>query len=91
MLLAASYTIAGFFLVLRLIRRYVPRYVQEQLNELGMRPLAAHCHFHLCKLLRKVPRPEQARQHLTAAATMYREMGMSIWLDQVGDELRTSA
>jgi len=41
-----------------------------------MRPLAAHCHFHLGKLLRKVPRLEQARQHLTAAATMYREMGM---------------
>ena len=30
--LAAVYTIAGFFLVPRLIRTYVPRYVQEQLN-----------------------------------------------------------
>ena len=60
-------------------------------DELGMRPLAAHCHFHLGKLLRKVPRPEQARQHLTAAATMYREMGMRVWLDQVGAEPQTSA
>jgi len=60
-------------------------------DELGMRPLAAHCHFHLGKLLRKVPRPEQARQHLTAAATMYREMGMRVWLDQVGAELHTPA
>ena len=34
---------------------------------------------------------EQARQHLTAAATMYREMGMRVWLDQVGAELQTSA
>ena len=56
-----------------------------------MRPLAAHCHFHLGKLLRKGPRPEQARQRLTTAATMYREMGMRVWLDQVGAELQTSA
>jgi predicted ATPase/class 3 adenylate cyclase len=60
-------------------------------DELGMRPLAAHCHFHLGKLLRKVSRAEQARQHLTAAATMYREMGMRVWLDQVAAELQTSA
>jgi len=38
-----------------------------------------------------VPRPGQARQHLAAAATMYREMGMRVWLDQVGAELQTSA
>jgi uncharacterized protein involved in outer membrane biogenesis len=31
-LLVAAYTIAGFFLVPRLITKYVPRYVQEQLN-----------------------------------------------------------
>jgi tetratricopeptide (TPR) repeat protein len=69
-------------------------YYREALTlaaELGMRPLAAHCHFHLGKLLRIVPRPEQARQHLTAAATMYREMGMRVWLDQVGAQLQSSA
>ena len=36
----------------------------------------------------KVPRPEQARQHLTAAATMYREMGMRVWLDQLAPSCR---
>ena len=30
--LAVAYTLAGFFLVPRLIRTYVPRYVQEQLK-----------------------------------------------------------
>src|SRR4030095_6732395 len=50
-------------------------------NELDMRPLAAHCHLHLGKLLRTAPRPEGARQHLTTASTMYREMGMRGWLD----------
>jgi tetratricopeptide (TPR) repeat protein len=50
-------------------------------DELEMRPLAAHCHFHLGKLLRTAPRPEGAREHLTTAATMYREMGMRSWLD----------
>jgi len=50
-------------------------------GELGMRPLAAHCHFHLAGLLGKAQRPEQARQHQTAATTMYREMAMRIRTD----------
>ena len=32
MFLFAAYTLAGFFLVPRLVARYVPRYVQEQLK-----------------------------------------------------------
>src|SRR2546422_1703707 len=32
MVLVAAYTIAGFFLVPRLVKTYVPRYVQEQLK-----------------------------------------------------------
>ncbi len=50
-------------------------------GELGMRPLAAHCHFSLATLLGKVPRPEQAREHQTAAVTMYREMAMRLRTD----------
>jgi hypothetical protein len=60
-------------------------------DELGMRPLVAHCHFHLGKLLRTAPRPERARQHLATATTMYREMGMRGWLDQADAELLMSA
>ena len=42
----------------------------------GMRPLVAHCHLGLGKLSGRVGQPDQAREHLTAATTMYREMAM---------------
>lgn len=56
-------------------------------SELGMRPLAAHCHFQLGKLLRHVPKADEARHHLGAAGTMYREMSMGGWLEQLDGEL----
>jgi tetratricopeptide (TPR) repeat protein len=57
-------------------------------GELGMRPLVAHCHFDLGKLFRKAERHEQAREYLTRAAAMYREMEMRLWQDHAGAELR---
>jgi class 3 adenylate cyclase/tetratricopeptide (TPR) repeat protein len=48
----------------------------------GMRPLVAHCHLGLSKLHRRTGKAEQARENLTAATTMYREMGMDFWLEQ---------
>jgi class 3 adenylate cyclase/tetratricopeptide (TPR) repeat protein len=48
----------------------------------GMRPLVAHCRFGLAKLEARVGGPEHARENLTAATTMYREMGMDFWLEQ---------
>jgi len=51
-------------------------------SELGMRPLAAHCHLGLGKLYRRTGKREQAQEHLTAAATMYREMGVTYWLEK---------
>ena len=48
----------------------------------GMRPLVAHCHLGLGKLYRRTGKPEQARENLTAATTMYREMDMRFWLEQ---------
>ena len=48
----------------------------------GMRPLVAHCHLGLGTLYRQTGKGEQAREHLTTSATMYREMDMSFWLDQ---------
>jgi len=59
-------------------------------DELGMRPLAAHCHSQLAKLMRQGPRSAQGRQHRAAATTMYREMGMRIWLDRLDPERQTS-
>ncbi|MBI3456050.1 MAG: AAA family ATPase [Candidatus Rokubacteria bacterium] len=48
----------------------------------GIRPIAAHCHLGLGKLSRRVGKRDQAREHLTTATTMYREMGMTYWLEQ---------
>ena len=42
----------------------------------GMRPLIARCHFGLSKLHRHIGQSEQAREHLAAAMSMYREMGL---------------
>ncbi len=50
-------------------------------EELGMRPLVAHCHLGLGKLYRRTGQSEQARERLTTAATMYRGMGMTYWLE----------
>jgi hypothetical protein len=59
-------------------------------DELGLRPLAAHCNLGLGKLSRRTgKRPEQAREYLTTATTMYREMGMTYWLGQAATELTT--
>ena len=47
-----------------------------------MRPLVAHCHLGLGKLYQRTDKREQVQQHITAAATMYREMAMPFWLEQ---------
>jgi class 3 adenylate cyclase/tetratricopeptide (TPR) repeat protein len=60
----------------------------ELAGELGMRPLVAHCHLGLGKLYRRTNAREQAREHLTTAMTMYREMDMRFWLEQAEAELR---
>jgi tetratricopeptide (TPR) repeat protein len=57
-------------------------------EELGMRPLVAHCHLGLGKLSRRTGKREQVREHLTTATTMYREMGMTYWLEQADREMK---
>jgi tetratricopeptide (TPR) repeat protein len=49
-------------------------------SELGMRPLVAHCHLALGTLHRRTGDGAQAKQHLTTAMTLYREMDMGFWL-----------
>ena len=51
-------------------------------DELGMRPLVAHCHLGLGTLYLKIGRPEQARAELSAAIALYRAMEMTFWLPQ---------
>lgn len=50
-------------------------------DELGMRPLVARCHFGLGKLYRRTGKQQEAQEHLMTATTMYREMGMTYWLE----------
>jgi class 3 adenylate cyclase/tetratricopeptide (TPR) repeat protein len=57
-------------------------------TELGIRPEAAHCHLGLGKLYRRTGKREQAQEHLTTATTMYREMGMTYWLEQAETEMK---
>ena len=54
-----------------------------------MRPSAAHCHLGLGELYRRAGDGVKAREHLTTAATMYREMDMSFWLAKAEAELES--
>ncbi len=56
-------------------------------GELGMRPLAAHCHLGLGKLYRRTGKREQAQEHLRTATTMYSDMEMRFWLEQAEAEM----
>jgi len=47
-----------------------------------MRPLIAHCHLGLGRLYRLTGKLQEAREHLTVAVTMYREMDMRFYLEQ---------
>jgi tetratricopeptide (TPR) repeat protein len=51
-------------------------------EELGMRPLQAHCHYDLGALYLKMGQQEQARIALSTAITLYRAMAMTFWLPQ---------
>jgi hypothetical protein len=51
-------------------------------EQLGMRPLAAHCHASLARLYRRSDNQEQAQIELAIATTMYREMRMTYWLEK---------
>jgi uncharacterized protein HemY len=46
------------------------------------RPLVAHCHLGLGRLYERTNKHQEAREHLTTAAAMYREMGMTFWLEK---------
>jgi tetratricopeptide (TPR) repeat protein len=51
-------------------------------DELGMRPLQAHCHRSLGTLYAKIGRTEHARAVLSTAIDLYRAMDMTFWLPQ---------
>jgi tetratricopeptide (TPR) repeat protein len=51
-------------------------------NELGMRPLMAHCYLGIGRLYRQMGRSEEARAALSTAIELYRAMEMTFWLPQ---------
>jgi tetratricopeptide (TPR) repeat protein len=58
------------------------RQALTQANELGMRPLQAHCRRGLGMLYATVGQREPARTELAAAIALYRPMAMTFWLPQ---------
>jgi tetratricopeptide (TPR) repeat protein len=64
-------------------------YYREALTlatELGMRPLVAHCHLGLGRRYRRTGDEAKAKEQLTTAATMYRDMDMRFWLEKADAE-----
>jgi tetratricopeptide (TPR) repeat protein len=51
-------------------------------EELGMRPLQAHCHLGLGTLYAQTGQRQQAHAALSAAIDLYRAMDMTFWLPQ---------
>jgi tetratricopeptide (TPR) repeat protein len=51
-------------------------------EELGMRPLKAHCHLSLGTLYINTGQRGQARTELSTAIELYRDMDMTFWLPQ---------
>ena len=56
-------------------------------EELGMRPLQAHCHRSLGVLYRQTGRDALARAALSTSIEMYRTMDMTFWLPQAESAL----
>jgi sugar phosphate isomerase/epimerase len=54
----------------------------ELVEELGMRPLAAHCHLGLGRLYRHGGEPGKSGAHIETATAMSRDMNMEFWFDR---------
>jgi tetratricopeptide (TPR) repeat protein len=57
-------------------------------HELGMRPLEAQCHLALGELAAKMGDKQRARDHLSVAVRMFREMGIQTWPEQAESALK---
>ena len=57
-------------------------------EQLGMRPLVAHCHLGLGQLHAMRGDAQKAREELGQALALYREMGMQHWPDQAEAALK---
>jgi tetratricopeptide (TPR) repeat protein len=57
-------------------------------HELGMRPLESQCHLALGRLAATTGNKQQARDQLSVAVRMFREMGMLTWPEQAESALK---
>ena len=57
-------------------------------HELGMRPLEAQCHLALGELAAKMGDKQRARDHLSVAVRMFREMGIQTWPEHAESALK---
>jgi hypothetical protein len=60
-------------------------------DELAMRPLIADCRVGLARLAQGRGRKDDAGHHLQIAITLYRDMGMTYWLEKAEAEMRSLA
>jgi class 3 adenylate cyclase/tetratricopeptide (TPR) repeat protein len=67
------------------------RQAMTLVDHLGMRLRVAHGQCGLGTLYRRTEKREQAQEHLTTATAMYREMGMTYWLEKAEAEIRDLA
>jgi hypothetical protein len=51
-------------------------------DELGMRPLAAHCDLGLGRLYRRASNPGASGDHFASAIAKFRELEMRYWLER---------
>jgi class 3 adenylate cyclase/tetratricopeptide (TPR) repeat protein len=63
------------------------RRAQALSQELGMRPLSAHCCFSMGRLYRRIAGEREACEELTSARAQYRELDMQYYLRQAEDAL----
>jgi DNA-binding SARP family transcriptional activator len=57
-------------------------------EEIGMRPLIAHCHHGLGRLHQLAGAHQQAAKHFMTAAAMYRELDMPFWIKRAEAQRR---
>jgi class 3 adenylate cyclase/tetratricopeptide (TPR) repeat protein len=57
-------------------------------NEIGMRPLQAHCHVGLGRICGARGSLDEARAEFSAAVDLYRSMEMTLWLNRADAALR---
>ena len=76
--------------------RSIPDYIQAEAlyrqalhlaDELGMRPLAAHCLFGLAEISGRAGRVDEAKSHGLSAVELYGGLGMTYWLAQGKESL----